>query len=160
MNPDDIRDGLKAYAPIEKRWQIEKVGDYQVINDAYNANPDSMKAALATVLELYPKATLVLGNMGELGTDEEFYHQEIGNFIIGKLTENNDIRVITVGNLAKKIAEKVAENGIPTASFENNCQATRYILDNVEKHSTIFLKASRSMKFEEILNELKGEISW
>lgn len=160
MSPDNIRDGLKAYTPIDKRWQIEKVGEYEVINDAYNANPDSMKAALSTVLELYPKATLVLGNMGELGTDEEFYHQEIGNFIISKLTENNDIRVITVGNLAKKIAEKVAENGIPTASFENNCQATRYILENVEKNSTIFLKASRSMKFEEILNELKGEISW
>ena len=87
-------------------------------------------------------------------------YKEIGNFIISKLTENNNIRVITVGNLAKKIAEKVAENGIPTASFENNCQATRYILENVEKNSTIFLKASRSMKFEEILNELKGEISW
>ena len=58
MEPEKINDGLKSYSPIEKRWQVEEIGDYKVINDAYNANPDSMKAALSTVLELYPNFVL------------------------------------------------------------------------------------------------------
>ena len=157
MNPEKINDGLKVYAPIEKRWQIENVDGYKVINDAYNANPDSMKAAISTVLELYPDSVLVLGNMGELGQDEIFYHEQIGIFIADKLNENNHVKIITVGNLAKKIAEKVREKDIFAVDFETNNQAVDYIKNNIEKNSTIFLKASHAMKFDEILNGLKGE---
>lgn len=160
MTPDKINDGLKVYAPIEKRWQIEEVNGYKIINDAYNANPDSMKAALATVLNLYPKAILVLGNMGELGQDELYYHEQIGSFILDKMDESNDIKVITVGNLAKKIAEKVKEKEVFAVDFETNEQATDYIKNNIETDSTIFLKASHSMKFDEILNGLKGDNLW
>ena len=157
ITPEKINDGLKIYMPIEKRWQIEDVSGYKVINDAYNANPDSMKAALSTVLELYPNSVLVLGNMGELGQDEIFYHKQIGDFILDKLDENNHVKIITVGNLAKEIAEIVKEKGIFAVSFEENSQVVEYIKNNIEKDKTIFLKASRSMKFEEIFNGLKGE---
>lgn len=157
ISPEKINDGLKIYAPIEKRWQIENVNGYKVINDAYNANPDSMKAALSTVLELYPESVLVLGNMGELGQDEDFYHEQIGQFILDKLNENNHVKIITVGNLAKKIAETVRKQDIFAVDFETNSQAVDYIKNNIEKNSTIFLKASHSMKFDEILNGLKGE---
>ncbi|MGN1125158.1 MAG: UDP-N-acetylmuramoyl-tripeptide--D-alanyl-D-alanine ligase [Candidatus Gastranaerophilaceae bacterium] len=159
MSPDKINEGLKLYAPIEKRWQIENIGDFSIINDSYNANPDSMKAALSTVLELYPKAVLVLGNMGELGQDEVYYHQQIGDYIIEKAGDDSDLKVITVGNLASKIAETVKRKGMNAVALENNSQAVEFIRNNIEKNSTIFLKASRSMKFEEILNGLKGDIS-
>ena len=157
IEPEKINDGLKIYMPIEKRWQIEDIDGYKVINDAYNANPDSMKAALSTVLELYPDSILVLGNMGELGQDEVFYHKQIGDFILDKLNENNHVKIITVGNLAAEIAEIVKEKGIFAISFEGNAQAAKYIRNNIEKNTTIFLKASRSMKFEEIIDGLKGE---
>ncbi|MGN0018889.1 MAG: UDP-N-acetylmuramoyl-tripeptide--D-alanyl-D-alanine ligase [Candidatus Gastranaerophilaceae bacterium] len=157
ISPDKINDGLKAYCPIEKRWQIENIGKYKIINDAYNANPDSMKAALSTVLELYPDSILVLGNMGELGEDETFYHRQIGEFILHKLNENNHVKIITVGNLAKEIANKVSEKADFAVSLENNEQAVEYIKNNVDTNNTIFLKASRSMKFEEIVNGLKGD---
>ncbi len=157
MEPEKINDGLKVYAPIEKRWQIEEINGYKVINDAYNANPDSMRAALSTVLELYPDSVLILGNMGELGQDEIYYHKQIGEFISDKLNENNHVKIITVGNLAEEIAAVLKEKGIFTVSFESNKQAANYIKNSIEKGSTLFLKASRSMKFEEILDELKGE---
>ena len=155
--PEKINEGLKSYCPIEKRWQVEEIGDYKVINDAYNANPESMKASLSTVLELYPNSTIVLGDMGELGQDEVFYHQQIGDFILSKLDESNKVKIITVGNLAKEIAEKALQHNLDAIALDNNNQAIRYILDNVEKHTTIFLKASRAMKFEEIVNGLKGD---
>lgn len=157
MTPEKINDGLKVYAPIEKRWQIENVNHFKVINDAYNANPDSMKAAISTVLELYPDSVLVLGNMGELGQDEVYYHEQIGDFIVDKLNENNHVKIITVGNLAKNIAEKARENNIFAIDFETNSEAVNYIQNYIEKNKTIFLKASHSMKFDEILNGLKGD---
>ena len=157
MEPEKINDGLKIYSPIEKRWQIEEVNGYKIINDAYNANPDSMKAALSTVLELYPNSILILGNMGELGHDEIFYHKQIGEFIKEKLNENNHVKIITVGNLAEEIANTVKEKGIETMSFNEKNQAVIYIKDNIKKGSTLFFKASRSMKFEEIIDGIKGE---
>lgn len=157
IEPEKINDGLKIYMPVEKRWQVQDINGYKLINDAYNANPDSMKAALATVLELYPDSVLVLGDMLELGQDEVFYHEQIGNFITDKLDENNHVKIITVGKLAKKIAETVKQKGVFAVSFDNNAQAAEYIEKNIKQGSTIFLKASRSMKFEEILNALKGE---
>ncbi len=148
-----IKKGLAEYKPIEKRWETEDIAGYKVINDSYNANPESMRAALDTILELYPDTVVVLGDMGELGKDEEKYHREIGDFI-NKKGETN-ITVLTVGKLAKHISEEIKV--CPTHSFESNKDVALYILANIKKGTTIFLKASRSMKFEEILTYLKGE---
>ena len=81
MLPQNIASGLESYHPIEKRWETEKIGRFELINDSYNANPDSMKAALKTVFELYPDCVIVLGDMGELGENEKEYHREVGEFI-------------------------------------------------------------------------------
>ncbi|MCR5265158.1 MAG: UDP-N-acetylmuramoyl-tripeptide--D-alanyl-D-alanine ligase [Cyanobacteria bacterium RUI128] len=151
-----IKKGLAEYKPIEKRWEIEKIGGYNIINDSYNANPDSMKATLNTVLDLYTDITVVLGDMGELGENEKQYHREVGEFINKK--NKPTPKILTVGNLAKEISEEI--NVCFTRNFENNESVARYILDNIEIGTTIFLKASRSMKFEEILTylkDLKGE---
>lgn len=151
-----IKKGLAEYKPIEKRWEIEEIGGYNIINDSYNANPDSMKATLNTVLDLYTDITVVLGDMGELGVNEKVYHREVGEFINKK--NKTTPRILTVGNLAKEISDEV--NCCFTKNFENNESIARYILDNIEIGTTIFLKASRSMKFEEILTylkDLKGE---
>ena len=59
--------------------------------------------------------------------------------------------------MAKEIAQKALQHNINAVALDNNSQAVRYILDNVEKHTTIFLKASRAMKFEEVVNGLKGD---
>ena len=146
-----IKKGLAEYKPIEKRWEIENIVGYNVINDSYNANPDSMKAALSTVLDLYTDITIVLGDMGELGENEAVFHKEIGEFINKK--NKKSPKILTVGHLAKNISDEIKV--CFTKSFESNKDVARYILDNIEVGTTIFLKASRSMKFEEILEDLK-----
>lgn len=157
IEPDLINNGLKLYKPVEKRWQVEKIAGYNVINDAYNANPDSMKASVSTAMEFYDNLVLVLGDMCELGDYGNLYHEEIGDFIIEHKNPNNKIQVITVGEYASKITNRVKLKGIDAVSFSNNSDAVRYIFANIDKSSTIFLKASRAMKFEEIANGLKGE---
>jgi len=156
MIENEIASGLKKYSPIEKRWEVEEINGFKIINDSYNANPDSMKAVIKTVLDIYePPILLVLGDMGELGENENKYHQEIGEFLI----ENNKkgIDIITVGKLANEISNKLNKKGIASKNFKDNLQTSRYILDNVKIGTTIILKASRSMKFEEIIDEVKRE---
>ena len=147
-----IKKGLAEYKPIEKRWEIENIAGYNIINDSYNANPDSMKATLNTVLDLYTDITIVLGNMGELGANEKTYHREVGEFINKK--NKPTPKILTVGELAKEISDAI--DVCFTKNFDTNEEVARYILDNIPVGTTIFLKASRSMKFEEILDNLKN----
>ena len=148
-----IAQGLRNYKPIEKRWEIEKIGGYNIINDSYNANPDSMIAATNTILDLYENIVIVLGDMGELGENENFYHKKVGKFINNKNKPN--AKILTVGNASKNISDEIKV--CFTKHFQINEDVARYILANIEIGTTIFLKASRSMKFEEILTYLKGE---
>jgi UDP-N-acetylmuramoyl-tripeptide--D-alanyl-D-alanine ligase len=150
---DLIKKGLSDYKPIEKRWEVERISGYNIINDSYNANPDSMKATLDTVLDLYENLVVILGDMGELGEDEVKYHKEIACFINKK--NKSDVKILTVGELSKNISEGITV--CFTKNFKNNEDISRYILDNIKIGTTIFLKASRYMKFEEILTYLKGE---
>lgn len=151
---DEIRKGLLGYKPIEKRWETQNIKGFNIINDSYNANPESMKASVSTFLELYEKPVVVLGNMGELGENEIEFHREVGRYLGKKFKKG---MFLTVGNLARYIGEELSKCGLNVKSFENNIETSRYILDNLNAGSTIFLKASRAMKFEEIIEYLKGE---
>ena len=144
MSTEQIQNGLKKYKPIEKRWETINAGGYEIINDSYNANPESMKAFVNTIFELYNDFLLVLGDMRELGENEIQYHKELGEYIFKK---NPNSKIITIGNLAKNIAEP---------NFETIEEATSYIKNNISNKTKIFLKASRSMKFEKIIEYLQN----
>ena len=157
MIESEIEKGLVAYRPIEKRWEAENIKGYTIINDSYNANPESMKASVETFLDFYKKPVVVLGNMGELGQNEKKYHREVGEFLVKKIENSNckDAKFLTVGKLSREIAYELRENGIFAENFENTKTVARYILENIEIGTTIFLKASRSEKFEQIIEEIK-----
>ncbi len=156
MTYEEIKRGLLAYKPIEKRWEVEEVSGYKIINDSYNANPESMKASVSTFVKLYSNPVVILGDMGELGENSEDLHREVGKFLAEE--SNCDVRFFTVGNLAKKIGEELKLKNYFVKNFENNEDVSRYILDNVNIGCTIFLKASRSMKFERIIENLREKI--
>ncbi len=154
LSYEQIRSGLSKYKPIEKRWEVQKIGEFNIINDSYNANPESMKAAVSTFLDLYSNPVVILGNMGELGKNEIEFHREVGEFIASKF-KNKKAKFITVGNLALYIGQELAEKGLFVKHFDNNLETSRYILDNLHEGCTIFLKASRAMKFEEIIENIR-----
>ena len=143
LSVKEIQAGLKNYKPIEKRWEGVNVNGFEIINDSYNANPESMRAFVDTIFELYDNYVLILGDMGELGENEVQYHKELGEYIFKK---NPKAKVLTVGNLAKNIAEP---------NFETVEDVVEYIKNNIPNESKLFLKASRSMKFERIIELLK-----
>ena len=153
LDYEAVKRGLRSYRPIEKRWEVEEVNGLKIINDSYNANPESMKASVKTFLELYPNPVVVLGNMGELGENEVELHREVGEYFLTLDLKN--VKFITIGDLASEVGKILINLGIWVKSFEDNQSASCYILDNLNVGNTIFLKASRSMKFEEIIECLK-----
>ncbi len=155
MTYDEIRKGLASYHPIEKRWEVEEIKGLKFINDSYNANPDSMKASVKAFVELYENPVVILGDMGELGENEVGYHRLVGEFLADL---NPNVKYLTVGNLAGEIGKVLLAHGFEVNSFETNEQVSCYILENLNHRNTIFLKASRSMKFEEILESVKRGI--
>ena len=151
VSVENIKLGLRNFRPIEKRWEISEIKGLNFINDSYNANPESMKAAIKTFLSVNkPPVALVLGDMGELGKDSIMYHKEIGQFLSSYYKEG--IEVLTVGELAKFILKASNFEGY---NFKNNEECAKYIVQNIKKGTTILLKASRFMKFEEIMEMVK-----
>lgn len=153
MNFEEIQDGLKKYAPIEKRWEAVNANGYEIINDSYNANPESMRAFIDTIFELYKNSVIILGDMGELGEDEVRYHKELGVYINFHKNLTDDIMVLSIGKLSKYITDEVKK--CYSKHFGTVEDAVEFIRNNVMKQRKIFLKASRSMKFERVIEELK-----
>lgn len=149
MTPDEIAEGLKNFKSIDNRWQIEEVGNFKIINDCYNSNPESVKAAIKTFLSLYEgKKILVLGDMGELGESAVKYHVETGEYL-----NNFDFDcLLTCGELSKNINPQKGN----TVHFEDKKSLAKYMADNFKEPTSVLLKASRSMKFEEIIEEIKN----
>ena len=152
MSVSEIQAGLKKYAPIEKRWESVDAGGYKIINDSYNANPESMRAFVDTVFELYENYNLILGDMGELGENEIEYHRELGRYINSKQNLNPNAYVISIGELSKNITSEI--KNCKTAHFDTVEQVVPFVKSNILQGSLIFLKASRSMKFERIIEAL------
>lgn len=148
LEPSTIAKGLLEFSPIEKRWDVKDINGFKVINDSYNSNPESVKAALKTFLSYTPSPkSVVLGDMGELGLDEEKYHKETGEFLDSFECDY----VLTLGDLGKLIQPKK----LKTKHFETKKEVSDFIKSELPKNSNILLKASRFMKFEEIIEELE-----
>ena len=152
LSMSEIKNGLKKYHPIEKRWEGVNANGFEVINDSYNANPESMRAFVDTIFELYDDYVLVLGDMGELGANEIQYHKELGDYINNHKKLNPAATIITIGELSKNISDEIT--GCKSVHFNEIEPAVNFIRKNVSKNAKIFLKASRSMKFERIIDGL------
>ena len=145
---DEMVKGLENFNATSARLEFINKNNFTIINDSYNANPDSMKAALK-VLENYSvnRKIAVLGDMGELGYYAEEAHTEVGKFAKGKA----DI-LLTTGNF-KECYEKGFKEG--TMLFKTKQELMGKLSDLIEMGDTILIKASRSEKFEEIIKYIE-----
>lgn len=153
---EEIAGGLMEYIPIEKRGsRVALKNGALLINDCYNANPDSMKASLSTFLSTYNsrKKVLVLGDMGELGEHEEFYHREVG-----RLIKNYDVDyLVVIGELSRFTAEEACVENTKCFSAGDIDDVVSFLKNIVDKDSVVLFKASRVMKLEEIIKKLVEE---
>lgn len=148
IEPELIAKGLREFKQIEKRWEEIRLKGFNIINDSYNASPASVRASVKTFLTYTPSPKIVVfGNMGELGDNEIQYHREIGEYIDNFKCDE----LLTLGDLAKNAEPKK----INTHHFSTKEDLVTYMLKNLKQGSNLLLKASRSMKFEEIIKELE-----
>ena len=152
-----VRDGLRNFKPPGMRMQTIKVKDIAVINDAYNANPASTRAALEVLGNINSKGrkVFVFGNMLELGDCEVSEHKKIGELV----AESQIDIFITIGKLAGLSAVTAEENGLngnKIFSFKNTEEVEEKLLSILESNDTLLLKGSRAMHVENILEILKG----
>jgi UDP-N-acetylmuramoyl-tripeptide--D-alanyl-D-alanine ligase len=153
VSVENIKKGLLDFKPIEKRWEISSINGFTLINDSYNANPESMQAVIKTFLSVYnaenAPVMLVLGDMLELGKDEIKYHKELGEF----LSSYKGVKLLTFGVLAKFISKNTL---IESEHFEDKKELAQRLASEAKSGMSVLLKASRSMKFEEIVEMVKN----
>lgn len=141
--------GINNFELTKKRMDITALkNDITVINDYYNANYDSMKAALEYLGKIEDKRKIaVLGDMLELGSYSKELHEKVGK----EVAKNKIDVLITVGNDAKYIAKIAKEKIKETIECNSNEEAIK-ILNKIKKEKDcILLKASNGMHFGEIL---------
>jgi UDP-N-acetylmuramoyl-tripeptide--D-alanyl-D-alanine ligase len=144
---DAIVRGLEAFAPVSGRLQRKQATNgATVIDDTYNANPDSVRAAI-DVLAGYPAPRiLVLGDMGEVGTQGPEFHQEIGAYAQQKGID----AVLATGPLARHMAASGAQHH---EQFDELLAALDQRLGS-KSDATVLVKGSRFMKMERVVRHL------
>lgn len=154
LTSEQIRDGIEALEPVSGRFKMIETEKFLVVDDCYNANPMSMKASLDVLKDGSGRRVAVLGDMGELGTDEIALHEEVGEYAARC---GIDV-LISTGKLSEYMAKKAAEvNPSLKVIYEPDKD---HLLRNLEgyvcKGDTILVKASHFMNFEEVVEKLQN----
>lgn len=145
LTDTQIIEGIAKYEPVGRRAKAVSTGFCTVIDDCYNANPNSMKSALKSLKLLSGRRVCILGDMLELGENSAQLHSEIGEIA----SDCADL-VITFGDMAKHISDSANKS----IHFENKADLLEKIPNIAQKDDSILIKASRGMKFEEISEKL------
>lgn len=155
VTAEEFRRGVLHFAPTKMRMNIIQRGeDITILNDTYNANPQSMRAAVEVLSKTHSgRKIAVLGDMFELGTLAPALHAGIGTYL-GKAGIDC---LVAVGELAKNIYDAAREAMVPEVHYCATKEEALPVLAQVVKpHATILVKASRGMAFEDLTEYLKS----
>lgn len=147
-----IRTGLMAMQAVSGRLQIQKGwrSHIKLLDDTYNANPNSVKAAIDVLAELPGQRLLVLGDMAELGDYSLEAHHEIGAFA----REQGIDQLIAIGRFASATLAGFGAGGIEVANFEQAAVRLKLLTEDDAIEQTILLKGSRSAGVDQLLGLL------
>ncbi len=165
MDIEDIRRGLLNYKSVGLRQNVLDIGGIKVIEDCYNASPESMRAAL-DVLKAMSSSTggrsaALLGDMLELGEASSSLHREVGEYSAKAGTE----LLFTFGERASDIARGAAEQGMKSENIYINLdkespeESGKQLAEVLRAGDVLLVKASRSMAAERIVHYLEDKFS-
>ena len=155
---DAVAEGLATAAVSAMRMQVfNAASGVTVVNDAYNANPSSMRAAIETLAAMHVngKRIAVLGDMAELGSLTELAHFRVGE----QVAHLGIDALVTVGPRALRIGEGARAAGLPAASvsaFESAEEAGAAVAEMASQGDAVLVKASRVMGLELVVDQLVG----
>lgn len=153
LTGDEIKRGIEEFKPTAMRMDVFHTDKYTVINDVYNANPQSVKASLDVLASCAGKKCAVLGDMFELGENAPCYHAEVGEYAGLKAID----LVVCIGRLSEYMYNACADKGGKTLYFKDMEEFINDIGSVIPADSTVLVKASRGMHFEKIIEKLRSE---
>jgi|YNPMSStandDraft_2_1061718.scaffolds.fasta_scaffold00197_18 UDP-N-acetylmuramoyl-tripeptide--D-alanyl-D-alanine ligase len=152
----NIPQALKAiedFQPVEGRTEVVRTANWTIINDAYNANPSSMRAALFLLKDIQQgRRVAILGDMLELGNHSRSLHEMIGEQIV---TNQLADLVILHGEESRFIFEKLKANQMLAFWFPSKQELIRSVRSLLQPGDTVLVKASHGMHLEEVVDELR-----
>mgnify|MGYP002578546391 CR=1 FL=1 len=150
LAPEGVIAGLADFEQTGMRQKVVHAGSMDVIEDCYNANPDSMKAALAMFKE-YPckRRFALLGDMLELGAASEPGHRQTGKWA----ADAADL-LVAYGPLSAAMAEAARQKGLQTIHCQAAEEVVEYLRQNVRPGDVVLAKASHAMKLDDVLKQL------
>lgn len=159
ISPNLIAQGLEDFRPLKGRFQIIDLnGGIQIIDDTYNANPSSLMAALQTIKGLKKQGLVVgIGEMMELGKEASRYHFDAGQLIAGIGARY----LVVFGEHGSRIIEGACKGGMSitqTYLASNHAEMIDAIKARVREGDIVFLKGSRKMALDEVVEAIKNEI--
>ncbi|HJU60506.1 MAG TPA: UDP-N-acetylmuramoyl-tripeptide--D-alanyl-D-alanine ligase [Candidatus Binatia bacterium] len=152
-----IRRGLQKAKPFPMRMQLENWKKVGIINDAYNANPASMEAAIKTLagVECRGEKTAILGDMFELGRQARRQHLKVGK----QVARAGIDRLYLLGAHAKQVRQGALQSGLPAERIvigRDHADLANRLRSHVQRGDWLLFKGSRGMKMEKVLNQLKS----
>ena len=159
MTDEEILHGLAIARGPEMRLQLNDVKGVSVLNDAYNANPASMKAALETLktLPTQGRRIAIVGDMLELGPTGEKLHEEVGEFAATCSLH----LLVCIGELSKGIAASAIRAGMTedrVKMFPNSESAAREMPAQIRPGDVVLLKASRGIHLEVVARAIEQNL--
>jgi UDP-N-acetylmuramoyl-tripeptide--D-alanyl-D-alanine ligase len=149
--PEAIARGLDAFRPYSGRLQVKRLAEgATLIDDSYNANPDSVRAAIDVLAAQPAPAVLVLGAMGEVGEHGPEYHAEVGRYA----RERGLAGLIALGEATREAVAAFGAGALQCASVEETIAAARA---RARPGATLLVKGSRFMRMERVSAALAGE---
>ena len=151
LSLEECAAGLASTPLTKARLQIKEINGIQFIDDSYNANPDSMKAALRTLIELDAdgRRIAVLGEMGELGDESERGHREVGEAAAALGIDE----LIAVGAIGQAMARAARKAGLEKSiAVDSTDEAAERLADHAAAGDLILIKGSRAARMERVLD--------
>lgn len=148
INLEQIKLGLERSKPVPGRLQpLPGIHGGLIIDDSYNANPNSVKAALQVLLESGGEPWVVLGALAEMGSNSLNIHKELGALI----KSMNVVRLLTIGSDAEHTSSSFGKGA---TFFSSQEQLITFLNNNLKGNESILIKGSRSQKMEKIVAQL------
>jgi UDP-N-acetylmuramoyl-tripeptide--D-alanyl-D-alanine ligase len=147
ISREQLQKSTNRIEPTGARLNVYKKKSFILIDDSYNASPESMKAAieLTTKITTYHRKVLVLGDMFELGKDKIKHHQSLASIIIN----NNIDELYCIGNAMRSLTDRLKNKKITIRHFRTRKSFSNFLKKYNFKNKVILVKGSRAMRMEE-----------
>ena len=148
LSDEQIESGIRAYETVGRRGVVTDTGFVTLVDDSYNANPDSMRCGIDSLMKLEGRHVCIFGDMLEMGEESPEMHFELGCYAKEKGVE----LLLCCGSLSANVARGAGERGL---HFESAEELEKALPELLKKGDKVLVKASRGMHLETVAEAIK-----